>query len=61
MKKHYEKDAYKAEKKWNKCAVLPEEDKKRFGNASFDNTMGGSMKFMERRGHYQSEFGFDSL
>ena len=44
-----------------KCYELSPEQKARYGAASFDDTMGGSTKFLARRGHYQIDYGFDSL
>ena len=37
------------------------EEKNKYSDASFSNTMGGSTKFLERRDKYQKDFGFDSL
>ena len=44
-----------------KCRDLTEEQKGRYRDADFDNTMGGSTKFMDRRGKYQCDYRFDSL
>ena len=44
-----------------RCYELTPEQKAKYGEASPDNTMGGSTKFLERRGHYQCEYAFDSL
>ena len=43
------------------CLELTPDQKSKYRNASFDNLMGGSRKFIERRGKYQKEFNFDSL
>ena len=44
-----------------RCYDLTDEQKKKYRNADFEDTMGGSTKFMERRGKYQRDYGFDSL
>ena len=44
-----------------RCFELSSADRKKYANADFDNTMGGSTKFLERRGKDQADFGFDSL
>ena len=47
---------------WTKrCFDLSFSDRKKYKDADFDNQMGGSCKFIDRRGKYQSDFGFDSL
>jgi hypothetical protein len=44
-----------------KCLELSGNDRKKYKDADFDNLMGGSTKFLDRRGKFQKEFGFDSL
>ena len=47
---------------WTKrCLELTSSERKKYRDADFDNTMGGSNKFLDRRGKYQSDFNFDSL
>ena len=44
-----------------KCFMLSANDRKKYKDADFTNRMGGSTKFLDRQGKYQSEFAFDSL
>ena len=44
-----------------KCLLLSGNERKKYRDADFDNLMGGSTKFLDRRGKHQSEFAFDSL
>ena len=44
-----------------KCLELTGSERKKYRDADFDNTMGGSTKFLDRRGKYQSDYNFDSL
>ena len=44
-----------------KCFFLSRADRQKYKDADFENTMGGSTKFLDRRGKYQNEFQFDSL
>ena len=47
---------------WTKrCLELSANDKQKYRDADFDNRMGGSTKFLDRKGKYQSDFNFDSL
>lgn len=45
----------------HKCYELQSGDKQRYKDATFNNRMGGSAKFLERRDKYQADYGFDSL
>ena len=42
------------------CPHLSREQKDRYKNAHFKNRMGGSEKWIDRKGKHQAEFGFDS-
>ena len=44
-----------------RCYALTDDQKNRYREASFDNTMGGSTKFLDRRDRYQKDYDFDSL
>jgi hypothetical protein len=44
-----------------RCYELNEDQQRRYQNASFDDTMGGSTKFLDRRGRWQADYSFDSL
>jgi hypothetical protein len=44
-----------------RCYTLSESDRKKYRDADFDNLMGGSTQYLDRRGKHQSDFGFDSL
>ena len=44
-----------------KCLELSAADRLKCKDADFDNRMGGSTKFLDRRGKYQTDYGFDSL
>jgi len=43
------------------CLELTDAQKAQYRDASFDNLLGGSKKFLGRRGMYQIDFNFDSL
>ena len=45
----------------SQCYELTNQLKKQYRPATHDNTMGGSTRFLDRFGKYQSDFGFDSL
>ena len=44
-----------------KCIELTANERRKYRDADFDNLMGGSTNFLDRRGKHQSEFDFDSL
>ena len=44
-----------------KCIELSSNERQKYRDADFDNLMGGSTHFLDRRGKYQAEFAFDSL
>jgi len=47
---------------WSRqCPHLSKEERRKYKAAGFNNTMGGSNKFMERKGKHQADFNFDSL
>ena len=43
------------------CYECTDDEKRRYKDATFTNTMGGSTKFLERRDQYQKDFNYDSL
>ena len=43
------------------CYELNDDQKQRYKDATFTNTMNGSTKFLDRRDRYQKDFNFDSL
>ena len=44
-----------------KCLELTGSERRKYRDADFDDLMGGSTKFLDRRGKYQSDYDFDSL
>ena len=44
-----------------RCYELTDAQKKLYRMADFDDQMGGSTKFLDRKDKYQSDYGFDSL
>ena len=44
-----------------KCLELSSSERRKYRDADFDNLMGGSTRFLDRRGKYQTDFNFDSL
>ena len=44
-----------------RCYEMSEIDRKKYRQAGFNNQMGGSTKFLDRKGKYQADYAFDSL
>ena len=44
-----------------KCYELNNDQKARYRDANFNNTMGGSTKYLDRKGKWQADYNFDSL
>ena len=44
-----------------RCRLISNADKQKYAYANFEDRLGGSTKFLDRRNKYQSDYSFDSL